>query len=149
MAGSEPWLTLGRSFETSLRLIEDPVRECYVAIGEPDRVTGFLLINMHGPFSGYIQTVLVHPEARGGGLGTRFVKFAEDRILRDSPNVFLCVSSFNSAARRLYERLGYRLIGKLEAFVVDGYSELLMRKTTGPWATFSPHQVDSPAEPRA
>ena len=96
-----------------------------------------------------IQTVLVHPEARGGGLGTRFVKFAEDRILRDSPNVFLCVSSLNTPARRLYERPGYRLVGELDAFIAVGYSELLMRKTTGPWATFSPPPADSPAEPRA
>lgn len=41
---------------------------------------------------------------------------------------FLCVSSFNPRARALYERLGYELIGELKDFVIDGASELLMRK---------------------
>jgi ribosomal protein S18 acetylase RimI-like enzyme len=145
MACSEPWITLGRSFETSLRLIEDPARESYIALGETAaEPLGLLMINMQGPFSGYIQTVLVHPEARGGGLGTRLVRFAEARILRESPNVFLCVSSFNPGARRLYERLGYRLIGELDDFMVHGHSEFLMRKTTGPWATFGPGTATHP-----
>jgi len=65
-------------------------------------------------------------------LGRQLIAFAEERIFRESPNVFLCVSSFNSDARRLYERLGYELIGELRDYLVRGSSELLMRKTIGP-----------------
>ena len=57
-----------------------------------------------------------------------------DRILRDHPNVFLCVSGFNPAARRLYERLGYTCIGELKDYVVQDQSEWLYRKTRGPLA---------------
>ena len=71
-------------------------------------------------------------DARGQGLGTRLVEFAEKRIFRDTPNVFLCVSSFNPRARALYERLGYERIGELKNYLIDGASELLMRKTIGP-----------------
>ena len=71
--------------------------------------------------------------ARGQGLGSRLVEFAEQRILRVSPNIF---SSFNLGARRLYERLGYKVVGELSDYIVRGHSELLLRKTTGPLAGF-------------
>lgn len=86
---------------------------------------------------GYIQAVCIHPDHRGQGLGTRLVGFAEARILRESPNVFLCVSSFNRDAQRLYQRLDYKVIGELTRYIVPGHSEILLRKTTGPLTTFS------------
>jgi ribosomal protein S18 acetylase RimI-like enzyme len=65
------------------------------------------------------------------------VEFAERRILQVSPNVFMCVSSFNHGARRLYQRLGYQVIGELPDYLVRGHSEILLRKTTGPLAGFA------------
>jgi ribosomal protein S18 acetylase RimI-like enzyme len=65
------------------------------------------------------------------------VDFAERRILSEVPNVFMCVSSFNDAARRLYQRLGYQVVGELTDYIVAGYSEILLRKTTGPLTAFS------------
>ncbi len=41
---------------------------------------------------------------------------------------FLCVSSFNDGARRLYERLGYQYIRELRDHLMPGASELLYRK---------------------
>jgi [ribosomal protein S18]-alanine N-acetyltransferase len=135
MAGSEPWLTLGRSYEASLRLVQDPTREVYVAECA-GAVGGFVVLCLTGAFVGYIQTVCVAPDQRGRGLGTRLVAFAEDRIFRESPNVFLCVSSFNPGARRLYERLGYAYVGELPDYLVAGHAELLFRKSRGPWSEF-------------
>jgi len=132
MVGTDPWITLGRDYDTSLRRIEDPSREVYVAEDKAG-LAGFLILCMVGAFVGYIQTVLVAPDRQGKGIGSQLVAFAEDRIFRDSPNVFLCVSSFNLGARRLYERLGYQYVGELTDYVVRGYSELLFRKTRGPW----------------
>ncbi|HET6795980.1 MAG TPA: GNAT family N-acetyltransferase [Gemmatimonadales bacterium] len=131
MASSEPWVTLGRSYEASLRIVGDSSREVYVARDE-NGPAGFLILCMTGAFVGYIQTVLVHPDRRGQGIGSRLVRFAEDRIFRDSPNIFMCVSSFNSDARRLYQRLGYQVVGELTDYLVRGYSEILLRKTVGP-----------------
>jgi ribosomal protein S18 acetylase RimI-like enzyme len=131
MSTSEPWLTLGRGYEESLRLIEDPSREVYLAF-DGERFLGFIIILMHGAFVGYIQTVAVTADARGTGIGSELVKFAEERIFTNYPNVFLCVSSFNPRARALYERLGYQRIGEIPDFLVHGHSEILMRKTIGP-----------------
>jgi ribosomal protein S18 acetylase RimI-like enzyme len=71
------------------------------------------------------------------GLGSRLLEFAEERIRRVSPNIFMCVSSFNVGARRLYERHGYRVVGELTDYLVQGHSEILLRKTFGPITTFA------------
>jgi ribosomal protein S18 acetylase RimI-like enzyme len=137
MATSEPWVTLGRSFEASLRILKDSTREVYVARTGKE-IVGFVILCMTGAFVGYIQTIYVHPECRGRGLGSRLVDFSEQRILRESPNVFMCVSSFNRDAQRLYERLGYRVIGELTDYIVRGHSEILLRKTIGPLSGLGP-----------
>lgn len=136
MATSEPWVTLGRGYEASLRVVQDPSRGVYLA-REAGEIVGFVIICMTGAFVGYIQTICIHPDRRGQGLGSRLVAFAEARILRDSPNVFMCVSSFNQGARRLYQRLGYQVVGELTDYIVRGQSEILLRKTVGPLAPFS------------
>jgi ribosomal protein S18 acetylase RimI-like enzyme len=135
MATSEPWLTLERSYETSLGIVQDPTREVYVA-RQGASIVGFIILCMTGAFVGYIQTICIHPDHRGQGLGSRLVEFAEQRILRDAPNVFMCVSAFNRDARRLYERLGYRVVGELTDYIVRGHSEILLRKTSGPLTGF-------------
>ena len=136
MVDSEPWITLGRTYEESLQIITDPSKEVYLAklYGE---LSGFIILNMKGAFIGYVQTICIAPKSRGKGLGSSLLRFAEERIFRESPNVFLCVSSFNEEAKRLYERLGYETIGALKDYIVRGYSEILMRKTLGPMKEFS------------
>jgi ribosomal protein S18 acetylase RimI-like enzyme len=134
MAGTEPWITLRRGYEACLRVMLDETRERYVAY-RGNRLAGLLVLNLKGAFVGYIQTVCAAPEFRGTGVGTALVAFAEERIFRDHPNAFICVSDFNHGARRLYERLGYRLVGELTDYVVAGRSELLLRKTRGPLTT--------------
>jgi len=131
MASSEPWITLGRDYETSLRLLADPSREVYVGfLGKT--FAGFLILCLQGVFVGYIQTICIAPALRNRGIGQRLLAFAEERIFREWPNVFLCVSSFNEGARRLYKRLRYEQVGELQDYLVRGQSELLLRKSQGP-----------------
>jgi [ribosomal protein S18]-alanine N-acetyltransferase len=137
MAASEPWITLRRDADAALAILTDPGRESYVAFLEGE-VVGFVILVMHGAFVGYIQSVCVAPGLRGLGLGRRLMAFAEERIFRESPNVFLNVASFNPEAQRLYERLGYEVVGELRDYIVPGHSEILMRKSTGPLAEFKP-----------
>jgi ribosomal-protein-alanine N-acetyltransferase len=147
MATSEPWLTLGRDHDAALALLRDPARESYVALlgGE---VAGFVILLMTGALVGYIQTICIAPEHRGQGLGSKLIAFAEERIFRDSPNVFLCVSSFNPRARDLYLRLGYREVGELADLIVPGHSEILLRKTLGPLQAFgAKHPAEAASQP--
>jgi ribosomal-protein-alanine N-acetyltransferase len=135
MSRSEPWTTLHRSYEDCLDQLTDPLKESYVAASR-DEITGFITLNMRGTFIGYIQTVCVSPTQRNQGIGTRLIDFAEKRIFSETPNVFMCVSSFNTRAQELYVRLGYEVVGHLRDYIVSGLSEVLMRKTIAPLIEF-------------
>ena len=137
MVASDPWITLGLTFDRAMQCLRDSSRNIFVATVE-EKIVGLLVLHLSGPLNGYIQTIVVHPEWRCRGIGTRMLEWAEQRILRQSPNVFLCVSSFNTHARELYERLGYQRIGELPDLLVTGCSEILMRKTRGPLLGFKP-----------
>jgi ribosomal-protein-alanine N-acetyltransferase len=135
MADSEPWITLRRTYQGSMKMLSDPAREVYLAIVK-DEVIGFVVLIMSGALVGYIQTVGVLPEWRNKGIGTRLLKFAEDKMFTKAPNVFLCVSSFNKKAQELYQRLGYEVIGELKDYIVPGHSEILLRKSIAPLTEF-------------
>jgi ribosomal protein S18 acetylase RimI-like enzyme len=135
MATSEPWLTLGRTFEESLALIEDPTREVFVAHAD-GAFRGFVIVIPRTPLGGYIQIVAVVAEARGSGVGSQLLDFAEARIFGESANALLCVSGFNTRARALYERRGYVAVGALPDFLVRGHDEILMRKSIAPVREF-------------
>jgi len=135
MAESEPWITLRRGYDESLAMLTDPSREVYLAM-DGDGVAGFVVLEMEGAFTGYLKSIFVSPPYRGIGVGARLMSFVEERVFRESPNVFLCVSDFNEGARRFYERLGYEAVGELRDYIVRGCSEMLLRKTVGPLADF-------------
>ena len=139
MAASEPWLALGITAEQAFQRLTDPTREAHVATAD-QQIVGVLILHCDGPLNGYIQTIAMHPDWRGRGLGARLMRFAEERIFRQSPNVFLCVSSFNHRAQQFYERLGYRRVGELPDFLVSGQAEIIMRKTRGPVLAFTPEK---------
>lgn len=137
MASTEPWITLRRTERQSLVVVSDPTCETHVLV-EGDTVLGFVVLTLHGAFRGYIRSICVRADRRGAGLGSRLLAWAEERIFRESPNVFMCVSTFNRDAARLYERRGYAVVGELTDFLVRGHGEILLRKTRGPWAEFQP-----------
>jgi ribosomal protein S18 acetylase RimI-like enzyme len=135
MTNSEPWITLRVPYEIARAALTDPAREVY-AVRDERGVAGFTVLDMRGLVSGYIQVLCVRPDCRGQGLGSFLIRWAEKRIARDSPNVFICVSSFNARARRLYERLGFEQVAVLRDLIVSGHDEILLRKTYGSWADF-------------
>lgn len=135
MAASEPWLTFGRDFAACLALIRRRDREVYAAV-ERGEVKGFIVLIPTGALVGFIQSVVVREDLRGRGIGTALVRFAEDRLLSEFPNVFLLCTGENTRALALYERLGYEVVGELPDFVARGHTEILMRKATAPLNEF-------------
>ena len=131
MSASDPWRKLGLTRAHCLKTLDVPFRETY-QIRAGGRIAGLVTITMYGTFKGYIQSLFVAEGFRGEGLGEKLMAFAEKKVFARSPNVFLCVSSFNKGAIRFYRRLGYKKAGLLKYFVSKGSYELLMRKTTGP-----------------
>lgn len=137
MAVSDPWITLGIPYEQCLSAFEGDFKEIYI-LKCGDAIAGFVILQTCGTFKGYIQTLCVDQHFRGKGLGTILLKFCEDSILKRSPNIFICVSSFNTGALKLYLDFGFKLVGELENFVKHGYTELLLRKTVGPINGYNP-----------
>ena len=136
MAASDPWRRLGLGFRACRAGLDAPYRETYAARLRGG-YAGHVTLNMAWPLGGYIQTLFVPDGFRGRGIGEGLLRFAEDRIFRSSPNVFLCVSSFNREARRFYSRHGYEKAGLLGDFIIKGAGELLLRKTSGPLSGYA------------
>ena len=130
MSKSDPWITLNIDYDQCIRAFEGLSKEVYIVEIE-NLIAGFVILQTGGTFKGYIQTICIDEDYRGIGFGKQLLQFCEDRILNISPNIFICVSSFNKGAIRLYEEFGFKLIGKLDNFVKDGFTELLYRKSFG------------------
>lgn len=140
MAESEPWLTLRRDYDSLLKAVQNPAREVYLAL-ETEEIAGLVILNMQGAFTGYIQSLCVAPAWRGKRVGAALMDFAEKRVFRQTPNVFLCVSSFNTGAQAFYLRLGYEKVGTLTNYLVQGYDEILMRKSLAPLVGYQPEEA--------
>ncbi|MFN8258162.1 MAG: N-acetyltransferase [Bacteroidales bacterium] len=130
MAKTDPWITLQMDYNECLPAFGGLCKEIFV-LEIQSEIAGFVILQVCGTFSGYIQTICIDEKYRGKGLGTLLLEFCEKRILEFSPNIFICVSSFNSGAIKLYEKFGFKQVGILENFVKKGFDELLMRKTFG------------------
>jgi ribosomal protein S18 acetylase RimI-like enzyme len=131
MAATDPWITLQMDYRQCLKAFEGVCKEIYI-IEYENNIAGFIILQVAGTFSGYIQTICIDEAFRGKGLGKILLRFCENRVLKFSPNLFICVSSFNTGAIKLYYEFGFKLVGELDNFVQEGFTELLLRKTVGP-----------------
>ncbi len=130
MSRSEPWTTLGRTFEKSLQAMRNPCHCLLIARGDDGKPRGFLLVHPEGVAgSPYIKSLGVDEAYRGMGIGSGLLRFADLLLRRSSRHIFLCVSSFNTRARALYERLGYKVVADLKGYVIPEASEFLMHKS--------------------
>lgn len=135
MSSSDPWLTYRFTDEMAFEYFVNKSFETYIALIS-ENIVGFLVLEMEGTFTGYIKSIGVHKTWQGKGVGKRMMQFAEDKIFAVKPNVFLCVSSFNTKAKKFYDKLGYETVGELKDFLLAGYSEILMRKSISPILEF-------------
>ena len=139
MEESEPWSKLEFSRQKLLANLSDNLSEVHVMYHKTELV-GLAILQLKGPLTGYIKSIAIAPSWRNKKLGKILIEYVEKRIFRELQNVFLCVSSFNPNAKRFYLNIGYEFIGELKNLVVDGHSELLMRKSIGPMHNFEPEK---------
>jgi ribosomal protein S18 acetylase RimI-like enzyme len=137
MANSDPWLTLERNYQKCSAVIRNPLAETYIVKGN-GQVIGLAVIQLKGALVGYIQTLVIEPRYRNLGIGRQLIAFLEKRIHEVSPNVFMCVSDFNTDAQRMYQNLGFDVIGEIKNYIKEGHSEILLRKTIGAINDFKP-----------
>ncbi len=76
MSTSEPWITLRRGFKKSLEVLTDSTREVYI-VEKNNEIAGFAILNMNGPFIGYIQSICIEPDYRNQGIGKELLACME------------------------------------------------------------------------
>ena len=133
LADSDPWKRLGYQAAHWERLFHPlpPGREGYVI--ERDGVaSGLALLRQRFLFGDYLELLAIAPSAQGQGLGRLLLAHVEGIVFARVKNLFICVSDFNTGARRFYQRQGYQEIGPIPNFLIPGTAEILLRKTTGP-----------------
>lgn len=137
MSATDPWITYTMDYEYCLKAFDGECKEIYV-LENATEIAGFAILQVCGTFKGYIQSLCVSEKHRSKGFGKMLLQFCEERILKISPNIFICVSSFNKGAIRLYYEFGFKLVGELPDFVKQGLTELLLRKTFGSMVDYIP-----------
>ncbi|MFE6161362.1 GNAT family N-acetyltransferase [Streptomyces sp. NPDC056486] len=95
------------------RLADDPNQHLVVAVRE-GRVIGTLQLTIvpglsrKGATRSIIESVRIHADERGSGLGTRFIEWAVDESRRQNCQlVQLTSDASRTDAHRFYERLGF------------------------------------------
>jgi len=131
LAGTDPWVRLGVTLEACINTCHDPEYLVFIAHSGSLPV-GAMIIHPRGlAGSPYLKSIVVDTDHRGHGVGKELLSFAEDYFRPSSRHFFLCVSSFNHRARKLYENTGYKKVGEFAGYIIEGESELLFCKRLG------------------
>ena len=82
----------------------------------------------------YLRLLLVADGARGTGVGPRLLAAAESSARQTANHLYLLATTDNTAARRFYERHGYRHVGDLPGLVWPDLDEALYHKVLRSYA---------------
>ncbi len=101
------------------------------------RVVGYIMCRVEYGFAhlrrlalarkGHVVSVAVLEEHRGRGVGTGLIQLAHEELRkRAASESYLEVRVSNQEAVELYQKLGYKVTGKLEAYYKDGEPAYVM-----------------------
>ena len=123
---SEPWKSLREGIDFARYVSLKQASVCIIG----RETAGFVVFTAEPVFArgGYLRAIGVAPARRGQGIGRRLMSFAETATARSSPNLYLCVSSFNRKAQRFYKALGYIRVGAVPGLIAPGTSEYIYWK---------------------
>jgi ribosomal-protein-alanine N-acetyltransferase len=81
---------------------------------------------------GHVVSVAVDEEHRSKGIGSSLVMAAEKEMAKKSATeCYLEVRASNAEAIRLYQKLGFKVTGRLEGYYRDGEGALVMAAQIG------------------
>ncbi|KAI5776836.1 acetyltransferase [Geopyxis carbonaria] len=99
---------------------------CYMAV-EQGSLVGVVISKLEahreGPLRGYIAMLAVRKEHRGKGIATKLVQMAIDEMIKqEADQIALETETTNTAAIKLYERLGFLRSKQLHRYYLNGNS---------------------------
>jgi ribosomal protein S18 acetylase RimI-like enzyme len=119
-----------RSFR---RLIGGATASCRVVVSAGQIVASALILFRAGTDIARLYSIAVHPRNRGVGLARLLLTDSEQRaVAHGCARLRLEVREDNSAAIGLYERAGYRRIGRYPDYYADGVGALRFEKQLPP-----------------
>lgn len=81
---------------------------------------------------GHIVSIAVRDQHRGKGVGSMLMRTSQEAMVsKTATESYLEVRVSNSEAIALYQRLGYKVSGRLEAYYKDGEAALVMAAQIG------------------
>ncbi|KAJ9297790.1 hypothetical protein DTO271G3_4011 [Paecilomyces variotii] len=100
---------------------------CFMAMDDQDNLVGVVVSKLEphrgGPLRGYIAMLAVREEYRGKGIATKLVRMAIDAMIeRNADEIALETEISNTAAMKLYERLGFLRSKRLHRYYLNGNS---------------------------
>ncbi|KAI4127621.1 MAG: hypothetical protein LQ338_003116 [Usnochroma carphineum] len=100
---------------------------CFLALDKEESMLGVVISKLEphrgGPLRGYIAMLAVKKEHRGKGIATKLVRMAIDVMIeRDADEIALETEVTNTAAMKLYERLGFLRSKRLHRYYLNGNS---------------------------
>lgn len=89
-------------------------------------VVAFLVASHHAP-EWELENIVVAPESRGKGIATQLMRALLVRAQNtNSESVFLEVRESNSAARSLYEKLGFQQTGRRKSYYANPIEDAIL-----------------------
>ena len=107
-----------------------------------DVLVGYIMCRIEYGFSqlkrlglarkGHVVSVAVEEEHRGKGIGTSLILAShEEMVKKSAAECYLEVRVSNAQAITLYQKLGFKITGRLEAYYRDGEGALVMAARIG------------------
>jgi len=114
--------------------LDETATRYYLVEETDDAVSAYAGLCAYAPHEAYVQTIAVMPIAQRRGIGTALLKLLIDETTRRGvDHLDLEVRADNDAARRLYERHGFREIAlRRNYYQPSGTDAIVMRKDLAP-----------------
>src|SRR6185503_7404872 len=132
MASTAPWDELFFTEEQCFENLSDPGLVIHVAAVD-NSIVGFIATRATGvEGEPLLEYICVKPQYRSMGVGTKMIRYVEEKVFPDEDNIYLFVSDINPRAIALYKRVGYEQVGELKNYNLWGQTEYIFRKFRRP-----------------
>ena len=109
-------------------LLSDPTTISYRTVTREDEMIGFILAGMQNGIA-HLTTIGVAPEYRQQGIAEKMLHHLENAFLKREINtICLEVRVSNLPAQKLYQKLGYTIMQRLDSYYSNGEDAFLMMK---------------------